>query len=131
MKVIVAGSRWIWDRELVYRAITSSGFHITELVSGCNRGWDMGRKCQIGVDGFGEDWAKERGIPVKPFHYRRDLGYAGGPVRNGHMAQYVAPDGGLILVWDGISRGSASMLREAMNRRLQIFERIVSKQEGA
>lgn len=40
MKTIIAGSRWITDAALVYRAIDLSGFDITEVVSGASCGVD-------------------------------------------------------------------------------------------
>lgn len=124
MKVIVAGGRWIWDRKAVYAAIDDSWFDVTELVSGADRRRDsQGRQCS--VDGFGEDWAFALAVPITPFPYRDDLGPAGGPVRNRAMARYAAPNGGLVLVWDGKSRGSANMKREAEAAGLQIFERIL------
>lgn len=140
MRVVIAGSRWIWDRLAVYRAIESFPYPITEVVSGCNRGWDRERKCQIGVDGFGEDWAKVKGIPVKRFPYLKELGKAGGPMRNRRMARYTEGrdphdlnrptswEGGLVLVWDGTSSGSASMKHEG--RRLILVERIIHREEA-
>lgn len=123
MKVIVAGSRWIWDRTIVEAAIINSNYHISELVSGGNRGWDAENERQTGVDGFGEDWAKARGIPIKLFPPEwQKFGKRAGPLRNGSMARYADA---LILIWDGKSAGSASMLREARANGLLVFEVIV------
>lgn len=52
MKVIVAGSRSITNRQFVYNIIENSGFNITEVVSGNANG----------VDKLGEQWAVEHGI---------------------------------------------------------------------
>jgi hypothetical protein len=49
-------------------------------------------------------------------------GKAAGPKRNKRMAE--AADA-LILVWDGKSKGSASMKSEAQKRGLKIFEVII------
>lgn len=123
MKVIVAGSRWIWDRQIVYSAITLSNFCITEVVSGGNRGWDQQRNCQIGVDGFGEDWGNENQVDVTIFEAEWfKYGKQAGPLRNAKMAKYADA---LILVWDGKSRGSASMLAEARKNGLLVKEVLV------
>jgi hypothetical protein len=57
MKVIVAGSRSIEDPDLIEYAIGESGFHVSELVSGC----------ALGVDRLGVEWALEAGVPIKAF----------------------------------------------------------------
>lgn len=123
MKVIIAGSRWIWDKEVVYQAIASSGLEITEVVSGGNRAWCMEAKRQIGVDGFGEDWAKANNIPIKQFLPKWNLyGRGAGPRRNEQMAEYGEA---LILVWDGVSHGSADMRARAIKKGITIFEVVV------
>lgn len=114
MKVIIAGSRTIKDARLVEDAIRRSGFRITEVVSG---------KEPNGVDKLGEDWADINGIPVKPFPADWDnLGNAAGPIRNGKMAKYADA---LVCVWDGVSRGSRSMIRLARKAGLKVFEVVV------
>ena len=75
----------------------------------------------MGVDLAGEEWAKENGYPTKAFY--PDWGAYGnkaGPIRNKKMAEYAGQYGGLILVWDGVSRGSASMLKEARAQGMRI-----------
>jgi predicted Rossmann fold nucleotide-binding protein DprA/Smf involved in DNA uptake len=110
MRVIIAGTRTITDYHLVKQAVVRSGMEITEIVSG-------GAK---GVDSQGERYAEEYGIPVKRFlpDWSR-YGRAAGHRRNQAMAQYAE---GLILVWDGKSRGSANMLKEARACKLNVFE---------
>ncbi len=49
MRVVIAGSRDIHDYALLERAILASGFAITEVVSGTQRG----------VDQMGERWSRE------------------------------------------------------------------------
>lgn len=113
MKVIIAGGRDIHDRTHVEAAIRKSGFEIDEVVEG---GAD-------GVDELGHVWAVENEIPCTHFHPDWDKhGRAAGPIRNAQMADYADA---LILVWDGESRGSASMKREAEKRGLKIYEHIV------
>jgi len=79
MKVIIAGSRTIYDKNIVERAIEESGFRITEVVSGHANG----------VDKLGEQWAEEHGIPVKIFPAEWDkYGKLAGYKRNYQMAVY-------------------------------------------
>lgn len=49
-------------------------------------------------------------------------GKAAGPIRNREMAQY---GDALLLIWDGKSRGSASMLKEARSAKLPIMQVII------
>lgn len=120
MRVIIAGSRTITDYDKVVEAIIDSGFHITEVICGKARG----------VDTLGKRWAKKHNIPVQEFpaEWAR-YGRRAGPERNRDMAEYASdfenpnrPDnGGLILVWDGKSRGSANMLYNAKRYGLEIY----------
>lgn len=57
MKVCIFGSREFNNYELLKKAIESSGFEITEVVSGTANG----------ADKLGERWAKENNIPIKKF----------------------------------------------------------------
>lgn len=117
MNVIIAGSRTINDENVVVQAIVDSGWQIRQVVSGGARG----------VDQIGEKWANFMGIPVIRFIPEWDrLGNAAGHIRNHDMAVYVGSQGGLILVWDGVSRGSKGMLREAQKYGLHIHEKVVN-----
>lgn len=119
MVVIIAGSREIEDYEQVCVAVEASGWAqlITKVVSGRARGVDL----------LGERWAEEHGLPVEKFPVTdqdwRTLGKRAGCLRNRDMAQYAAQfvGSGLILVWDGISDGSANMLKEAKLAGLKIY----------
>lgn len=113
MKVIVAGSRTIANRGLIAKAMTDSGFRIDEVVCGCARG----------VDTEAAFIAKMRGIPIKEFPADWDLyGKRAGYIRNAQMADYADA---LILIWDGKSRGSANMLKQAREKGLLIYEKVV------
>lgn len=108
MKVIIAGSRQIEDYDALKALIEKSGWDIEEVVSGGCRG----------VDSLGEQWAKERGIPVRPFvadwaKYGREAG----ELRNREMAEYAD---GLILLWDAKSPGASCMLRESAKADIPI-----------
>lgn len=112
MKTIIAGSRTITDYRWVAGAIADSGIVVTEVVSGGCRG----------VDAFGERWARERGIAVRVFKPDWDRhGKAAGPIRNRQMIDYVGPSGALVAVWDGQSRGTADVIRQAQAAGLRVF----------
>lgn len=112
MKVIVAGSRTIHDHALVEKAIKDSGFLVTEVVSGG----------AAGVDTSGVIISKKLGVPVRFFEPNWNLGLKAGPIRNKLMAEYADA---LILVWDGNSKGSASMRREMLALNKPIYELVL------
>lgn len=113
MKVIIAGSRTIEDYNEVVQAVIDSGYEISEVVSGT----------AIGVDRLGELWAKEHDVPIKRFPAAwKQFGKAAGYMRNVIMADYAQA---LILVWDGKSAGSASMLRIAKMKLMPYYARVV------
>lgn len=109
MRTIIAGSRSIDDYLLVLKAVNQSKFHITEIVSGCANG----------VDKLGEQYAYEYDIPVKKFPADWDkYGKSAGCVRNVQMSENADA---LILIWDGISRGSKHMANIAKNKGLKVY----------
>jgi hypothetical protein len=110
MKTIIAGSRTIKDFGVVCNATLKSGFEITEVVCGMAEG----------VDKLGRKWAIDASIPVKEFPADwAKFGRAAGLIRNVEMAHYAEA---LILVWNGVSRGSAHMLLTAQKLGLKIYE---------
>lgn len=103
MKVIIAGSRWIHDINLVDSAIKASEFPIKAIVSGTARGIDT---CAI-------EWAKQNGFTEDQIHkfpaYWRKYGqHAAGFIRNRKMSRFADA---LIAIWDGNSRGTAHMIQ--------------------
>lgn len=115
-RLIVAGSRGC-TREQVFRALdlVKPG-KVIEIVSGCNKSVDRETGKIFGADYWGEQWAKERGIPVKPFPANWDAyGLSAGPKRNRRMAAYADA---LLAIWDGKSRGTRNMIEEAEKRGL-------------
>lgn len=109
MKTIIAGSRDIRFPIVVKQAIITSGFDITEVVCG-------GAK---GVDGLGESWALQNGIPVK--HFPADWsqhGKSAGYKRNVLMGDYADA---LIAVWDGASKGTNHMINIATKKGLKVY----------
>ena len=109
MKVIVAGDRNEHDREKVFMAIRSSGFEITEIVSGG----------ASGVDFYGEAYAHSKEIPLKVFKADwKAYGKSAGPIRNGQMAFYADA---LIAVWDGSSPGTKNMIEHMRKLKKPVF----------
>lgn len=116
MKVIVAGSRSITDKQTVYDAIEEFKEHskIDEIVCGM----------ATGVDLLGRDYGHEHGIHVKEFPVLPSERWKGGPAkRNQRMADYAkaSEKGALLLVWDGLSSGSKDMLARARKAGLYIM----------
>jgi len=105
MKVIIAGSRNIEDYALVVKTIQSSGYDITEVVTGC----------AVGVDRLGEQWARTNNIPIKemPANWNSH-GNSAGPIRNRDMAIYADA---AIIIWDGESRGTRNMIENMIRRK--------------
>ena len=109
MRTIIAGSRSISDYSLLETAVNLSGFEITRVISGHARG----------ADKLGEMYAKKHKIPLQIFHpdWNR-WGRSAGIRRNVDMAKNADA---LICLWDGISKGSAHMIRIAEERGLKVF----------
>ena len=99
MKLIIAGSRGIFDYRIVRQAVEDSDFEfITEVVSGAAKG----------VDTLGEEWADEYFIPVKHFPADWDKhGRKAGALRNIEMGDYA--DALVAIRKDG-SRGTTHMI---------------------
>lgn len=109
MKVIVAGGREFTNYALVEEAIKISGFEISQIVSGKAKG----------VDTLGEVWALANNVPVEAFPADwSQHGRAAGPIRNKQMAEYADA---LIAIWDGESKGTANMIQQARNKKLNVF----------
>ncbi len=120
MKLIIAGSRkWSHSAALaLVRSALEEKFRdvfsrMTELVSGGCRG----------IDAAAEDYCYKIGKPSKTFIAEWDTyGKAAGPIRNRQMAEYADE---LLLIWDGKSRGSASMKREMERLGKPVWEFVV------
>lgn len=119
MRVIIAGSRNIYPATTwIDRIVVESGFIPTLVLCGCSKG----------VDQSGLKWAEWKDIPVQkyPAHWKT-FGVTAGPRRNDQMAKEAEA---LILLWNGMSRGSANMKRIAEARGLKIYEVIWRGEEG-
>lgn len=123
MKIIIAGGRDITNQPEIRTGILSSDWlgSATEIIhGGCPTGVDAYVATEfeglLPVRVFPADWQ----APCLPSCNHggrkmirgRSICPAAGPIRNAAMADYGDV---LILIWDGMSRGSASMLR-AMDR---------------
>jgi hypothetical protein len=119
VKTIIAGSRDIYDYNLVEQAVQDalhhwrehqgSGFEITEVVSGCARG----------VDTLGERWAREHHVPVKRFPANWNLyGKSAGSRRNGEMARYADA---LVAISLDDSPGTRNMIQQAQVQGLKVY----------
>lgn len=130
MRVIIAGDRECSDIDLVEKAISQSGFEITEVVSGGARG----------ADKMGELWARANDVPIKIFKaewynikakdarvkerqnpwtkrmekYNANAGFS----RNQQMADYA--DALIALQPDGPTDGTQDMIRRAKANDLKI-----------
>jgi len=112
MRVLIAGSRSIGSAAAVDRALAHAeglGLDITEVVSGGARG----------VDRLGEDWARRRGLPVRVYEpdWAR-LGKRAGYVRNAEM---VRVSEAVVILYDGVSKGTAHTLRIARAAGLPVY----------
>jgi len=124
MNLIIAGSRnidtlskyWFRDTLLNFKIDCrklADPIQIYEIISG-------GAK---GVDSCGEKFASSYLIPKKIFPANwKNHGKAAGPIRNKQMAEYADA---LLLIWDGESRGSASMKREMEKLNKPVYEVIL------
>lgn len=116
MKTIIAGSRYIKDQALITSYIEQAPWEITEVVCGGARGVDMA----------GKHWAELRSIPVKMFLPNwAKFGPRAGFIRNTEMADYADA---VLTVWDGKSRGTLHMQRQALKR---IMPLVVFRAEGS
>ena len=118
-KVIVAGSRDFDDYPLLC-------WKLDKLLSQKNGEVEIVCGMARGADTLGEQYAKERGIPVRYFPADwRTLGQSAGYQRNVQMAQYADA---LVAFWDGRSKGTKHMIDTAQRFKLDI--RVVLTERG-
>jgi hypothetical protein len=113
MKVVIAGSRGINDKNVVNQAIKDSGFKITEILCGCAKG----------VDSLGRDYGLQNNIPVAEFPANwTKYGNAAGIMRNIVMSKKCDA---LIAIWDGHSRGTKHMIECVEKLKLPSYVKII------
>lgn len=107
-EVIVAGPRDLFDYDLVERTIDfvlSGNPDVVIFHGGAN-----------GVDADADKYARKRGLGFRVFEADwKKFGLSAGPKRNREMAQVAKM---LIAIWNGNSRGTRNMIREARKRKL-------------
>jgi hypothetical protein len=110
MKTIIAGGRDISCSRSIELFIEACPWEITDVIYGGCRG----------VDCIGAEWARKKGFHPKLFEADWNKhGKIAGPIRNKAMA---ACADALILIWNGLSLGSESMLGFARERGLVILD---------
>ena len=109
MRTIIAGSRGIKRLSVVYDAVESIDWEITEVLSGTAQG----------IDVLGEIWAIRHNIPITrwPADWKK-WGRTAGRIRNELMA---ANADALIAIWDGESPGTRHMIQHAYGKELQVY----------
>lgn len=123
MKILVAGSRTCNKPEVLEKAIKDSGFTIDLIIHGG----------AAGADTLAEHYANKHGI--KQMMFKADWnkhGKAAGPIRNTEMIDFISASGpaGLILLWDGNSRGSWDVLKKAYTAGLRIWVEMFNRVDG-
>jgi YspA, cpYpsA-related SLOG family len=111
MKLIISGSRTIWDKKALEWCldIVMREVKITEVITGG----------ALGVDTIADKIAKERQLDrtIMFANWEKHAGSAG-PRRNLRMAKY----GDLLMaLWDGKSDGTRNMIVEAEKRNMTTY----------
>ena len=111
MKLIISGSRTIWDKEALSWCLDKvmHEVKITEVITGG----------ALGVDTIADKLAKERNLDRTIMFANWDKHkLSAGPRRNLRMAKY----GDLLLaLWDGKSDGTRNMIVEAEKRNMLTY----------
>lgn len=141
MVLVIAGSRLITDMTILHAALrTHDLWHgVTKIFSGGAPGIDSlariyANQRGIAFDEVKADWddITRKGAVVK-YKNGKPFDAAAGPNRNRRMAQLATfedPNARLLLIWDGQSKGSRSMLRAAQAERMIVHQYIVPIKEN-
>lgn len=117
MKLIIAGGR-DYTNELRITDLVYDGITILQEEHGMGEVIEVVCGMAPGVDAIGRKIAISQDIPVKEFPAQwLKYGKSAGPKRNLQMAEYADA---LIAIWDGQSRGTASMIKQAKELGLKI-----------
>ena len=111
MKLIVSGSRTIWDKAAVEYCLdkVQAELIITEIITGG----------ALGVDSVADSIAKERNIDrTIMFANWGKYNNSAGPRRNKRLANYGEV---LLAVWDGKSEGTRDMIVKAEKDRIPTY----------
>jgi hypothetical protein len=108
MRTIIAGSRTMTNYDVAALAIDMCPWEITTIISG-------GAK---GVDSLGEIYAFQHNIPLEVINAEWEkYGKSAGVIRNEKMAEVAEA---VIIIWDGVSRGTANMIENAKRKNLKM-----------
>jgi hypothetical protein len=126
---IIAGGRKLNTYDYVRDAANESGFKIEEVVSGTADGIDVCGELfalnnKLKLKRFPAQWddLTVKNCVVKVNNFGKQYNALAGHNRNKEMAEYATH---LILIWDGKSTGSANMLKQAKEKGLTIYEKII------
>ena len=121
MKLIIAGGRDLFVSSL-FIDHAMDHFGIPDP-SDANPPEEIVSGRATGIDSCGEMYASDAGVPIKYFPADwNKLGRSAGPIRNAQMAEYADA---LLLIWDGISRGSANMKNQMERLNKPVYEVIL------
>lgn len=116
INLIITGSRTGIDYKTVDAILTQrlNKASIAEIIHGAANG----------VDSYAEKWAKKHGYKIisMPADCKR-YGRLAGLRRNIEMADYANREGhgGLLAIWDGVSRGTKHMIETAKKKGLMVL----------
>lgn len=113
MKLAIVGSRtftnYAYLEEAIYTLVMSSGFVITEIVSGGARG----------ADSLAETFAHNKGLPLTVFPADWEThGKSAGYKRNAQIIQHCSL---VTAFWDGVSRGTKHSIDLAVKHNKPVF----------
>jgi hypothetical protein len=121
MKLIIAGGRDI-EQDTAYGLLV---MHLRDPKNPLGDALEIVQGGCRGVDQAGKDYADFYDAKCTEFPADWNThGRAAGPIRNKEMAEYADA---LCLLWDGKSRGSASMKREMEKLDKKVYEIILPK----
>jgi hypothetical protein len=126
MNIIIAGSRYFSPASERYYDATIDALRELESIRPLGLPSDVTifSGAATGVDKIGEGIALRYGFYLRQFPARWAIhGKKAGILRNQEMA---AQADALVLIWDGVSRGSANMFLTAKRKGLTIVQRILS-----
>ena len=109
MRIIVAGGRDFYNKEVAFRCLNSLKLMQDDIiVSGHAKGADTlgeeyAKVCRLKTEIYPANWAK--------------YGKKAGPIRNIQMAEVADA---LVVFWNGFSKGTRHMIEEATKRHLRI-----------
>lgn len=125
MKLIIAGGRTISiTPDFIFEVIRSTDFPNEFEMTG-TKDLEVVSGTASGVDYSGEHFAKEYSCKLKKFPADWDkFGKGAGHLRNKQMADYAD---GLLLIWNGESKGSANMREQMLKQNKPIYEVIIRR----